>query len=165
MDFYSTIKHYGWHDLDPDVAPWKFWEAKGLTESDFWAPLGFDFWEGLEWMPDGREILNVIEQQVGRPNVFLCSSPCLTPGCTSGKARWVERNLPAYARRLLLTDQKYVFAGPDKILVDDHDPNLEKFALWGGSICSVPRPWNEMGRAGRPTVESVVKRLERLVQK
>ena len=161
----GALKHHGWHDLDPEQVPWKFWEAKGLTESEFWATLGTDFWASLEWMPDGQEILNVIERQAGRPNVFLCSSPCLTPGCTSGKARWVEMHLPQYARRLLLTDQKYVFAGPGRVLVDDYDHNLQRWASAGGLGCCVPRPWNEMGSQGLPVVDTVVKRLERLMQR
>lgn len=158
-------KHGRSQDFTHEEIRWDLPEQLGMPVGDFWKPLSEEFWAGLSWMPDGREILNVIERQVGRPNVFLCSSPCLTPGCATGKARWVETHLPTYARRLILTDQKYVFAGPRKVLVDDHDHNLMRWASAGGMVCGVPRPWNELGQRGLPVVDTVVKRLERLMQR
>jgi 5'(3')-deoxyribonucleotidase len=102
-----------------------------------------DFWANLETTADGLEILNVVERIIGRHNVFICSSPCLTKGCTSGKAAWVDRHLPdGYGQRLLLTGRKEVMADKDRILIDDHDKNVDSFRSTGGEAILVPRPWN-----------------------
>lgn len=162
----GCLQQHGWNDLDPAKVQWEFWHGKGMSDADFWESKDFNFWVNLPKTVDGLEILNVVERQVGRHNVFICSSPCLTRGCTAGKALWVEEHLPAgYSQRLFLTGRKEVFAGPRKVLVDDNDDNLNRFASAGGNVCCVPRPWNLIGQLGHPVVETVAKRLERIMQK
>ena len=144
---------------------WNFWRRFGLSDADFWNPLGDEFWASLAPTEDMHQILGAVFD-VWHPGeeVFLLSSPCLTPGCITGKARWVEKHLPALSRRLLLTDRKELFAGPGRVLVDDHDVNCEKWTAAGGEACLVPRPWNSARERAGSAVTSVVARLERIKQ-
>jgi hypothetical protein len=114
----------------------------GVSDPAFWGPMGFDFWADLEWMPDGHDILEAVEDTFGPENVVLLTSPCTTRGGVEGKVEWVRRNLPEYGRRFFVGPPKHLVAGPSKVLVDDHDGNLLKFLDHRGRVVCVPRPWN-----------------------
>ena len=131
----------------PDAVPWKIWETMGIDEKEFWEPLGYDFWAGLDWTPDGKELVHNLQAMVGVHRIALLTSPCLTPGCAEGKLAWIKRHLPQFERQYLLGPAKQFAAGPGKILVDDHYPNVEKFREAGGQAVLVPRPWNSLGSA------------------
>jgi hypothetical protein len=99
-------------------------------------------WAGLGWTPEGKDLLAGVEALVGAESIALMTSPCDTPGSVEGKVEWVRRNLPAYRRRLFVGPAKHLAAGPAKILVDDHDANVDKFRAHGGAAVQPPRPWN-----------------------
>jgi hypothetical protein len=61
-----------------------------------------------------------------------------------GKVAWLEKHLPSYSRRFLFGPKKEFCAGPDRLLVDDHDLNTEAFAASGGRTFLVPRQWNSL---------------------
>lgn len=138
----GALKHHNRDDLDRAGAPWGLESHLGLTPEQFWSSLGYEFWRDLLPLADGFALLGHAERLVGRDNVALLSSPCDTPGCADGKRDWVRRHLPEYRRRLFLGSAKEMFAGPTKILVDDHDGNVEKFRRAGGRAVMPPRPWN-----------------------
>lgn len=113
----------------------------GVNDPAFWEPMGFDFWAGLAWTPEGRDVLRSVEAAFG-DRVAVMTSPCDTPGAVEGKVAWVRRELPAYRRRFFVGPAKDMAAGPGKVLVDDHDANVDKFVAAGGAAVLVPRPWN-----------------------
>jgi hypothetical protein len=115
----------------------------GVDDPKFWAPLGFDFWAGLAPYPDGFCLLRAAERLVGKDRIGLLTSPCETAGCVDGKRAWVAKHLPEYTRRLFVGAAKELFAGPNKVLVDDSDVNCEKFMKAGGFVLTPPRPWNQ----------------------
>ena len=45
-------------------------------------------------------------------------------------------------RRYALTPQKHLLAGPNRILIDDNDRNIEAFRAAGGIGILFPQPWN-----------------------
>lgn len=114
----------------------------GITDAKLWADCGFDFWAGLPWCDEGKELLAGLEELFGQENIVLATSPVLTPGCQDGKRAWVEKHLPAYRRRLQIGAAKWSMAGPSSLLVDDHDGNVSPFRERGGGAVVVPRPWN-----------------------
>ena len=63
-------------------------------------------------------------------------------GWVVGKINWIDKNMPEYSRRYLIGPAKQFCAGPDSILVDDSNKNIEDFAEAGGNVILVPRPWN-----------------------
>lgn len=135
----------------------------GVDDPRFWEPLGFDFWAGLEWTHEGKLLLSHIENLFG-DDVVLMTSPCDTPGSVEGKVAWIRRELPRYARRFFVGPPKHLAAGPGKLLVDDYEGNVEKFAQHGGSTVLVPRPWNyriiETDEAGNFSVKAVVREIQ-----
>jgi hypothetical protein len=138
----------------------------GINDPRFWSPMGHDFWANLPWTAEGPLVLLAVERLYGADNVALMTSPCDTPGSVEGKLSWVCRELPAYRRRLFVGPAKHLAAGPGKVLVDDHDANVDKFCAAGGSALLVPRPWNrrrgETDSEGRFCVERFAADLEPL---
>lgn len=131
--------------LDRDAVEWDFCSQigfAGVNDAKFWEPMGREFWAGLAPLADGFCLLRAAEQLVGADRIALLTSPCETPGCIDGKRDWVAKHMPDYRRRLFTGSAKHLFAAPDKVLVDDHDPNCEKFGLAGGWVVTPARPWN-----------------------
>lgn len=136
---------FAWHGRTvPDEVPWKIWECMGLTEEEFWEPLGFEFWSSLKPTSDGMELVAELERLAGTENIAVLSSPCLTRGCADGKLAWLESHLPQFSRRYLLGPAKQFAAGPGKVLVDDYWHNIEGFRKAGGEAVLVPRKWNSL---------------------
>lgn len=122
------------------------------------------------WPPKGHRValLAACEALVGRERIGLLTSPCDTAGCVDGKRAWVAKHLPEYRRRLFVGSAKELFAGPTKILVDDHEPNAIKFVRAGGHALVPPRPWNNGAaccvEGDRFNVPEVFDRLSELVE-
>lgn len=143
---------------------WGIWEPIGVSETEFWqACMSRDFWENLEWTPDGERLLFMAESCVGRNNVFLSTSPTLCPDCYAGKAAWVLFNMPSgYQFRCMFGTCKWLMANPRHILVDDGDHNVQAYRDHGGHAILVPRPWNSAH--GMDTVVTVQEALWRATQ-
>lgn len=144
VDFVSgSLRYHGKH-LPMSEVRWEFPKQVGFSgtwAAEFWDKLDFDFWANLEWTPEGRDLLWVVEQKFG-DNVILMTSPCDTPGSVEGKIAWIKNNLPKYRRKFMVGPAKHLTAGPGKVLVDDHEGNTDKFVEHGGRAVLVPRPWN-----------------------
>lgn len=143
-DFVSGVMAHHNTAIPIDDVRWGLEEQMGFKdrESEFWAPLGFDFWANLSPYADGFCLLRAAERLVGPERIGLLTSPCDTAGCVDGKRAWVAKHLPGYKKRLFVGSAKELFAGHNKILVDDNDTNCEKFIAAGGYTVKVPRPWN-----------------------
>lgn len=158
-------------ELARESVTWGFPLQIGFTGVDdprFWAPFGFDYWSNLEPYADGFALLAAARFMLGVERIGLLTSPCDTAGCVDGKRKWVARHLPDYRRRLFVGSAKELFAGPTKILIDDHDPNCSKFTAAGGHAITPPRPWNDGAKhcveGDRFDVPSVVKRLAETIE-
>lgn len=123
---------------------WDIAGLVGMAPADFWRPCGHDFWANLPWTIDGFDLLEMAERAVGAENVYLLTSPTLDAGAYSGKAAWVQGNLPDYYRRLLVGPCKHLCASPRHLLIDDSDANVQEFTDHGGQAILVPRPWNAL---------------------
>jgi len=123
-----------------------------------------DFWATMPWMHDGRAILKAVEEF--SRNITLVTAPMPNPGSWTGKDRWVLKNLPKYADRLIVTPapKKLLCGGLDCLLIDDKNENVDDWVAEGGSAILVPRPYNN-NRAlshGRDPVTHVKAELEKL---
>lgn len=160
----GALKAHGREDVSAASVTWGIEAQLRLEPAAFWAPLGFDFWANLTPYPDGLSLLSAAIGMVGGDNIGLLTSPCDTAGCVDGKRAWVSRHLPQFSRRLFVGSAKELFAGPTKVLVDDHDANIDKFNRAGGRTLQPPRPWNRYGHNCRGAAFDVPSQIAMLAQ-
>jgi len=156
-------KKYHYDDLLRSMR-WNYFEDWGLDFQEVDAVCTTDFWAGLRWMHDGREIISMLEEKFGKKNIFLLTAPMPNPGSGTGKIQWVKRHLPEYSNRLIISSApKCLFARPNTLLVDDKDSNVDDFWRYGGGkAILVPRPWNELHGWANITLHVVKNSLESL---
>lgn len=134
------------HDLQyppyPEPGNHNMPEAYGLKDdATFWRKFDTeDFWANLDWMPDGREILKLVESAFS--TIQILTKPTRNPQCSSGKLRWIQKHIPKYSRNVFIGPKKWLVASENKVLIDDHDKNINNFRLSGGIGILVPRVWN-----------------------
>lgn len=118
--------------------------AHGLKEtSELWNTFDTeDFWANLDWMPDGLNILRILESKFRKENIAICTSPTRNPGCAAGKVRWIQKHLPEYSRRFFIGTSKHLAGGEGGLLIDDSDHNVKKYRAYKGQAILVPRVWN-----------------------
>lgn len=145
---------------DPSHWRWGVWGMLGLTAEAFWEPItsaGAAFWRDLAWTPEGRDLVDVVEQVFGQPNVYLLTSPSDDPYSLAGKTQWVKQHLPQYARQTIVTPAKHAVAAEGRLLIDDSDDNCAKWAKAGGRAILFPRPWNvNLRYADRALDETII---------
>ena len=100
------------------------------------------FWSTLPWTPDGKEILKIVTDAVGKQNRFICSTPMQFSESWSGKIEWLK-NAGIHRGIVLMQAPKYLLANSDCVLIDDKDKNVEEFINAGGRAYLIPRPWNK----------------------
>lgn len=132
--------------LFPKPLPWN-WVVDFLKMDPniFWGQLDAAFWTDLHWTPEGKEILARLIAKYGLHNICISSSPGNPKydnweTIAAGKRRWLQKHLPGVAS--MLGQEKYFFAHPESILIDDHDDNVNAFRYHGGRAVLVPRLWN-----------------------
>ena len=169
-----------WNGLQEKIA-----EEYGINvpeaERFMWARIegtGTEFWEGLELYGMG---LALYERMWRMSPVIFLTSPSASPSSASGKMAWLQRHsstleMARASRVHQLGDSKYaskpahrtfaicpdkaLLAGPDKLLVDDRQKNVERFAAAGGAAILWPQPWNTPGLSEDVVVSTQVKVIE-----
>lgn len=112
----------------------------GISRSEFFGEMGYEFWLGLSLMPEAIQIFNACAEAVGSQNVCFLTSPVMTRGCLDGKRAWLNKYFPR--QPYLIGNDKGFCAAPGHLLVDDADSNVNRFTAEGGRAFLVPRPWN-----------------------
>ena len=137
----------------------KLW---GMSAKEFWQPLEYEgFWYSLAKTPDADEIVEAAFSTFGRENVAILSAPAEFRGCIPEKKEWMRVHYPELAKNMLFGSAKRFLAGPNKVLLDDRDKNIESFRDAGGAGIVVPRSWNcEWSRAeGGEAIEYIEDQL------
>jgi 5'(3')-deoxyribonucleotidase len=160
--------HNAW--LDPADIQWDFMNQIGFCgggDPGFWKPLENPaFWAELEPLPDGMDLFFRAASRWGDRIGILSSGLC--PGSCDGKRAWLKRWLPGYEKRAVFCTVKELCAAPCKVLIDDHEPNVNSFR-WdgGGRSLLIPRPWNfrkpQTCKAGRFDVDAIAAELLTLI--
>jgi 5'(3')-deoxyribonucleotidase len=134
----------------------------GMSEAEFWDPMGHDFWANLSFLPDGIAILEQVEHYFGVNNICVLTSPLRNPDSLSGKLEWIQTNLPKYRRSYLIGPRKEFCANETHILIDDFEHNVDRFRQHGGTAFLVPRPWNRDKDKEQYLTEYLIEFLETL---
>lgn len=148
---------FGRYDLQTGNTAWPPGEYSiarvlGITADRLWAAVnrqGVDWWAHLEPLPHYLDLLGLVIS-TGRTWSILTSGH-VSDYAATGKSQWITRHLPAYRDRLIITKEKHLLAGPDRVLIDDSDENCRRFIEAGGRAIVYPQPWNSAHLyAGRP---------------
>lgn len=120
-------------------------------DSTFWKPIseaGAGFWAGLPWMPDGKELWRYVKKY--KPNIL--SAPSQDPSSIVGKEAWLKINLQNQFKKAYFYNRanKKLFAGENKILIDDMEQTINE--------------WNEKGGIGilHTSTANTIKELKKL---
>lgn len=140
---------------------WDFFEAWGLTEDEFWAPInkaGHNFWASLPLYPWTRSLIDAL----GEIDEFFVATKCnMSPHSGSGKMVSLQRIFGEGFRNFSITPRKELLAGKNRILIDDSDRNCHQFEEAGGAAILFPQPWNaNRTRVGSCPIRYVLQQLE-----
>jgi len=123
----------------------------------------FDFWENLEWMPDGKLILGEVCKFFNfytNHNIYILTSPMPNVESATGKWQWIKKHIPDFYKQTILTQApKKLLAKPNTILIDDCTKNVDEFRQAGGQTILVPRSWNSLHLLADKSVEIVKQQL------
>jgi len=101
---------------------------------EFWQPVdsgGPAFWASLDWTSDGKQLWNYIKKY--KPNIL--SSPSRSQTSRIGKQVWVKTHIPRTQYKDLLLyprHEKQLFAGENRILIDDLAKTIDEWNAKGG---------------------------------
>jgi len=138
----GSLARHGLPAIPPHDINWNFYDRFGLSDPEFWKPLEDSaFWASLEPHGDGMDLFGRVLAHVGPERIGFLSSPGCR-GSVDGKKDWLSKHLPDVAKNHFFGVKKEMVAAPCKLLIDDHDPNIDKFAAAGGRTVLVPRSWN-----------------------
>lgn len=130
-DPYNGDEHLGEFDMA------KIWK---MSNREFWKPCDYSFWRTLDWMPDGKQIVALVESLIDESKIRVLTAPSSNDGCYDGKKDWLRFNLPGY--KMIAGSDKEFCSAPHRLLIDDRDENVKKYIESGGIAFLVPRPWN-----------------------
>lgn len=89
------------------------------------------FWLELELMPDARVLWNFLKDNFTKINI--CTAPVQSDQyCSQMKYKWVRKNFKDFNGLFFCKKNKYVFASPNTILIDDRTKNTIPWDEQGG---------------------------------
>jgi len=98
-----------------------FWDAIGKE--------GVEYWSKMPWMVDGKQLWDYIAKY----NPTMLSAPSWDPASKIGKYEWVKENLTPDTKVILVNKKdKQLYAGENKILIDDRTDNISDWKNAGG---------------------------------
>jgi len=120
------------------------YSALGTTEEEFWKKvdaLGEEFWVTVERYPWADFLFDACSARC--ETVFL-SAPSVDSSSFAGKVKWLQAWRGRGFRDFIFAPPRHKrhLAGPDSILIDDRDRNIEEWRSGGGIGILFPRPWN-----------------------
>lgn len=124
---------------------WDTEQLWGISPKDFWKPVeenSYEFWSTLKPTEEALDIVDVVCREFGVENVAILTHPSTDDGCVPGKRDWINQYFPQFEKRVIYGGAKEFLAGPNRLLVDDKDKNVDKFREAGGQAVLLPRAWN-----------------------
>jgi hypothetical protein len=152
-DFHSAVaelhgKKLPYEDGLVGDEAWCLPELWGMSDAEFYNPLGYDFWRNMPETDEAESIVGLLSYHFGRHNICFLTSPVLTEGCIEGKRDWGREHYPDIPMLVSITAKeskippKQFCADPDTLLIDDASANVDMFEKGRGIAYLLPRPWN-----------------------
>lgn len=93
-----------------------------------WAKVeSLEFWSEMPWRKDAKALWKSLSPF----DPILLTSPSGGPQCPEGKKEWVRREL-GESTRVIIDSQKWRYASPVAVLIDDMEKNIGPWDLYGG---------------------------------
>lgn len=131
-----------------------------VKQSAYWNKIdkaGAAFWRALEPFPWFEELWEAAEE-VGE--VKILTSPSCHGSSAHGKMQWIADRFGRFKwRNYVITNQKWLCAGPGRILIDDNDKQCQDFTSAGGRAILFPQPWNKNHHCVNNRIEFVQTQL------
>lgn len=116
-------------------------KAKNAAKGAFWKPVqgSLSFWTGLEWMPDGKELLTYLLDLKNSKKIEylnILSAPSSDKVCEVGKRQWLkDKGISHIFDEIIIESNKSQFAkgNPNNILVDDTPKKIDGWRDAGGT--------------------------------
>jgi len=124
-------------------------DVLGVKKSSYWNPIdkqGPKFWRGLPELPWFQELWDLASQH---GKVMVLTSPSCHGSSAQGKMKWLADRFGRFQfRDFIITNRKWICAGPNRVLVDDNNRQCVDFrnppdGSPGGQTLLFPRVWNE----------------------
>ena len=115
----------------------------GMSSSKFWSTIDRTpgFWANLQPYPWKDQLLQFA---AGRGRVTIATAPALGANCASEKVQWMRQHIAADFSDYMIGRDKWLMAGPQTVLIDDSDRNIEEFRDHGGTGILFPQVWNSL---------------------
>ncbi len=136
-----------YNEIEDNWTPgnWSIAQQLNLSEGEIWARVNKieSFWEDIELYPYAKKLVKYLKSKY---EVNVCTSPSSNPACATGKMKWLLKHKFGFGRNIIITPQKHLMAGPNRILIDDMDKNCDKFKAHGGEPLLFHQVWNSGGK-------------------
>lgn len=86
-----------------------------------------EFWKDMPWKKDGKSLWKALSPF----DPIILTSPTTQESCEVGKREWVRREL-GHDTRIIVDSNKWQYASPVSILIDDMEKNTDPFKAFGG---------------------------------
>ena len=128
-----------------NAGEWDIPSVWKMNEVQFYLPCEEQsFWENLEEMPDMTALWQILTDTFGRRGITILTRPTRHAGAYAGKYNWVRKHLGPDIKILIGDCPKEDLVKTGRILIDDHDKNVDLWRQAGGEAIMIPRHWNRM---------------------
>ncbi len=130
------------------------------TKKEMWDVINAtpDFWENIppySWCEALVDALQSIDEVQ-----ILTLSPKADANASTGKVKWVDKHLREKKLRVNIVHDKYLLAGPGRVLIDDRNSHCKKFNKHGGKSILFAQPWNEGSYDADHIIRSIRKGID-----
>ncbi len=116
------------------------YKKQGKSPSKLYLSHGANFWRNLNWIEGGREIVNFAFSHFKVVRILSSAGTgkdwAKFKEVQAGKTDWLKQHVPQMEKKNIIIvpfhTLKARHAGPDRILVDDHDVNINGWVKAGG---------------------------------
>lgn len=146
-DFFgAALSLWGFDSANYPAQEWEIANVLGISVSDFWGTIDKvpDFWRNIQPYPWTADLIEFLDGTGARWKVL--THAWRDPQCAAQKVEWLQKNICRDFDRFSLDGScdKYLLAGPGRLLIDDSDKNVSSFIAHGGSAVLFPQRWNSL---------------------
>lgn len=144
-----TLRGLGCQGDYPVSVGYNIVTAANIMPSERWVENAYlnikTIWDHVDWenLPRSDEFDLIINLALSKGRVCILTR--IHQGgedIARAKIKWIQRELPEID--YLIGTNKSFCAGPEALLIDDCDDNINNFRKSGGAGILVPRPWNSL---------------------